>query len=785
MDPTMQPSEFIDAIPLLESALAELSKGQLVRDERYGMMDLMSAIEINDGRTDTFLHAQKERQARSADLPPFNPSVELSAEELLWVHDELLRLEATFRDGHPLSSTLWTCNLLRPPSLAALCDPGRSAPGPSVEEDYLRPTDLRTVVLRALLLGTLKTSEIMWEETGKAQLYEHEDVHLSLSTLSFNSLMSACYPPATPSPPLPADPLRADPPSRQVQERTVSVDDVLRDLDEALQWVQEAQASGADWAEDEKVLDQLRFRLMMRIDLLYATALLTFPAHTSPRTITHHLDRLIAYCSAFPSASETPSSVFTPSPALRAFFLPSASIPLLATQQPPRPVTSMSVGEAYDQLRNMASDLKGLMSFWSAWIEGDAVWKDLAEWTRERGRKASVPYMRSIQQSVIASPTHLFSVSNHLHLSLSFLRIFVPLSPTHLNTLFSTLLSLRSTETDPSQLAHKAIGFFERLASEFLIKSSVHLCGQNRGRQRRLAIKSLRGWLELAREADEQVVPLLKSLLPSLPLDVAGRQELEHGLQSISKAIEVQSMLIALEALMSGLEEHVGLFDAEEEKRQAWWTGGRLAAHLATLLTDLETAGVARWEGVEYVEAKQLEAKAVRHMCEASFLMIMILPVTPAPPKFSNPFLADLAIPPRNAARGRFLQRFSWLDVLPQPKSEELADWGAYEMAVGEARSTTPGQLAETAAKAYGAAVAALTAGATIPLAERGVAVQPEPSLRRLAALRRTAIANQNRLSSLTRSHDETTATDAGEKARRTTMKWDAAWFPCWMEAQQ
>ncbi|BGP68084.1 N-alpha-acetyltransferase, non-catalitic subunit [Rhodotorula toruloides] len=773
MDPTMQSTEYVDALPLLEKALAELSKGQLVRDERYGMMDLMSAIEINDARTDTFLHAQKERQAGSADLPPFHPSLDLSAEELIWVHDEMLRLEATFRDGYPLSSTLWTCNLLRPSSLAELCDPRRRASGTS-KEDPLRATELRTVVLRALLLGTLKTSEIMWEETGKAQLYEHEDVHLSLSTLSFNSLMSACYPPATPSPPLSTDPLRADPPSQPPPERTVSVDDVLRDLDEALQWVQEAQASGADWAEDERVLDQLRFRLMMRIDLLYATALLTFPAHTSPRTITHHLDRLIVYCSAFPSTSDTSTSPFTPSPALRAFFLPSASIPLLATQQPPRPVTSVSVGEAYDQLRTMASDLKGLMSFWSAWIEGDAGWKDLAEWTRERARKPSIPYIRSVQQSVIASPTHVFSVSNHLHLSLSFLRTFVPLSPSHFNMLFSTLLSLRSTETDPSQLAHKAIGFFERLASEFLIKSSVHLCGQNRGRQRRLAIKSLRGWLGFAREADEQVVPLLKSLIPSLPLDDEGRQELEHGLQCISKAIEVQTMLIALEALMSGLEEQVGLFDAEEEKRQAWWIGGRLAARIETSPSASRTACGTGWEGGEYVEAKQLEAEA----------MSLLFSVSPAPPKFSNPFLADFAVPPQDVARGRFLQRFDWLDVLSQPKSEELADWRAYETAVEEARSMTAARLAETAAKAYGAAVSALTAGATIPLAERGVAVQPEHSLRRLAASRRTAIANQNCLSSLTRSLDEATATDAAKKARQSALKWDAAWFPCWMEVQ-
>ncbi|BGP22547.1 N-alpha-acetyltransferase, non-catalitic subunit [Rhodotorula toruloides] len=744
MEPTLKASEYVDARPLLERALAELSKGQLIRDERYAMMDLMSAIEINDARTDTFLHAQKERQARSADLPPFDPTIELSAEEVIWVHDEVLRLEATFRDGHPLSSTLWTCNLLRPWSLSELCDPRTRSSGTS-HEDRSRPIQLRTIVLRALLLGTLKTSEIVWEETGKAQLYE------------------------------------------QPQERTVSVDDVLRDLDTALHWVQEAQASDTEWAEDARLLDQLRLRLMMRIDLLYGVALLTFPAHTSPRTITHHFDRLVSYSAALSPASEASSRTFAPSSALRSFFLPIASIPLLATQQPPRPVTPVSIGEAYGQLLDIARDVKGLMALWSAWVEGDAGWKDLAEWTRERGKKPSVPYTRSMQQSVIASPSHIFSVSNHLHLSLSFLRTLVPLAPSHFNTLFSTLLSQRSIETDPSQLAHETIGFFERLASEFLIKSSVQLCGQNRGRQRRLAIKSLQGWLDLARVADDVVVPLLISLLPSLPLDAEGRQELECGTRCISKAIEVLVMLLAVEALMSGLEEQVGLYDAEEEKRQAWWIGGRLAHQVATLLTELSRVCRTKWEGAEYVEAKQLEAEAMRHMCEASFSMSIILPFDPAPPKFSNPFLANLAVPLQEAARGRFLQRFDWLDVLPQPRSEKLANWNAYETAVEEARSLTPFGAAEIATKAYGAAVSALTAAATIPLTERGVAVQPEQSLRRLAALRRTAIANQNCLSTLTCSLSEKAgaATNNGDDTRRATLKWDHAWFPCWVVVQK
>ena len=44
--PTMEVSEYADALPLLEQAMADLAKGQLVRDDRCSMMDLMSAIEV-------------------------------------------------------------------------------------------------------------------------------------------------------------------------------------------------------------------------------------------------------------------------------------------------------------------------------------------------------------------------------------------------------------------------------------------------------------------------------------------------------------------------------------------------------------------------------------------------------------------------------------------------------------------------------------------------------------------------------------------------------------------
>ena len=51
------------------------------------------------------------------------------------------------------------------------------------------------------------------------------------------------------------------------------------------------------------------------------------------------------------------------------------------------------------------------------------------------------------------------------------------------------------------------------------------------------------------------------------------------------------------------------------------------------------------------------------------------------PPKFSSPFLPSLAFSPAQAARGRFRQRFEWLNRLPQLDGAvqgAAADWAAY-----------------------------------------------------------------------------------------------------------
>jgi hypothetical protein len=75
-------------------------------------------------------------------------------------------VQVGFHQGHPLASTLFTCQYFRPHSLSAVS--ARSTT--SKREDLAE--GLRNVVLRAMLMGIIKSTEITWEELCKGQVYE-------------------------------------------------------------------------------------------------------------------------------------------------------------------------------------------------------------------------------------------------------------------------------------------------------------------------------------------------------------------------------------------------------------------------------------------------------------------------------------------------------------------------------------------------------------------------------------------------------------------------------------
>ncbi|GAA5989289.1 hypothetical protein JCM11641_006102 [Rhodosporidiobolus odoratus] len=663
-------SEYTSALPLLEAALAELSIGQVVREESYPMSELMSAIEINDPRTDTCLHALNLRKDQNPPLPPFDAAMPLTPEEVLWVNDEVVRLEATFHRGHPLPSTLWTCNYLRPASLQRLCFP---PPMTSPSARQIAEEKLRTVVLRALLLGTIKCGEIVFEELGRGKIYEHEDAHLHLSSLSFPALLSSCFPPLPP-PPSPsrlALPGQSRQQAEEPQERVVSVDDVLRALDEAQEWVEgeEAREVFEGLEDGDRVREESRERIAWRIDLLYPLALLTAPSLVSPTLVSAHLARL--------SSHQCPShSTFSPSPSLRSAFNPSASVPLLPTQQPPRPVDILSRQEAYDELTGkLAGQLEGLVRLWEdcAKREGEGVeWSELERFCREVGRKASErsPYIRSLTQSIISpTPSLLLTHPSNL-LTGTFLSHLSGLSP-----LFFSRISV----LPPSPTTDSLLAWSSRLATTFLLPTTSSLSSQNRGRQRRIVLKSLARMVESISEVEREILPRLIQVAPMVGAE--GRDV--EALKRVPGALGAHALEMVHEALLSGLEREVELFVEAEEKKEVYWVGAEVAKRLegvyGMLLRRGEEEASAEIEGekgLEYSRRKLEEVRATREMCRGSFLMHTLSPSSP--PKFSSPFLPSLSSMPASASstsarKGRFIQRFGWLDKLTQSPTLALS----------------------------------------------------------------------------------------------------------------
>ncbi|GAA6026738.1 hypothetical protein JCM8097_005825 [Rhodosporidiobolus ruineniae] len=723
-------SEYTSALPLLLQAMDDLSLGQVIADERYGMMDLMSAIEINDARTDTYLSA---REKQRDDLPPFDPARELSVQEVVWLVDEVARLEAAFHDGHPLSSTLWTCNYLRPASLHALAFAPSSSSSSS--PDPARPEELRRVVLRALLLGVLKCSEIVWEELCKGNVYEHEDVHLSLSSLSFPSLLASLFPPLPPPPPPRPDPLAIPGQTaltqqpQEPQERQIGVDEVLRALEGAEGWVRERAEQEGEEGEEQGAWEALLVRLRMRIDLLYPLALLTAPSRTSPSAVLQHLTRLDSYSALLPPSSPA-LPAFTPPPALLAALSPSPSVPLLATPLPPRPVIVPTVGEAYEQLvKRFVRDVQGLVELWSEWAGGlgkEGSWEGLREYCKKSAGEGKGPYVRSLHMSLIAPTSQLFSLHPSLTLTAHFLSTLLPSLPSALFSPLGPLAFLRSRESSPSAPAHQTLAWAERLAASFLVPTTAGLAAQNRGRQRRIVVKTLRqGEVdELVREAREGAVPVLCGLVGQLgeaAFQGREKEEVERAVSRVPVAVAVHGIELALEALLASFEgDSVGLVDAqrEDERREGWFVVGAVAGRLERVWEGL----IEREEGAEGGDAHRPSRRQSTLLHPAS-----------KPLKFSSPFLpsasssSSLAFPPAAdslaAARGRFMQRYDWLEGLPEVgggeggrEGGEEWDWEAYRRAVWDFEALSPQDRRNAILSAFRSANTALDSPAVAAL---------------------------------------------------------------------
>lgn len=77
----------------------------------------------------------------------------------------------TFHEGNTLGSTIFACQYFRIASLLAVSGTG-VAKGKGKAKEDVKVTGARRIVLRAAILGLLKSMEIVFEELFRSLVYE-------------------------------------------------------------------------------------------------------------------------------------------------------------------------------------------------------------------------------------------------------------------------------------------------------------------------------------------------------------------------------------------------------------------------------------------------------------------------------------------------------------------------------------------------------------------------------------------------------------------------------------
>ncbi|KAM0792066.1 hypothetical protein ACM66B_004771 [Microbotryomycetes sp. NB124-2] len=604
---------YVDVSELMSRAIKSLRPGETVKHDNLTLMDLMSASEIMEPRTDSYLTLSQPSEAGSSgQAVPFDCMVELLPHELVWIVDELVRRETTFHDGHPLAWTLLTCKYLRAPAL-----------------DNLASSDEPMhVILKALLMGTIKSTEIVWEELAKAQIYEHEDVHLNMATINFTDLLLAC---------------QRYPMSKMVaagddrEGPIVTVDEVIHELSSAM-------ALLSRQSIDEQVKSVIAAHVTLRLNIVYSLALLTSPSHTSPSDIQHYLSLAQG---AIERLRATPRTKFAPRPLLLAVYALGTSAPL-PSPQPPKNIPPFAPEEAWTRYDRFVKETQSAVELWQAWDRRNS-WATLQEYFSVASRRNMLPYTRSIHQSLILTGQTVFATSTVLSISFAFFHDMLGID----STLWTRLQTIRETETTWDAPARRVLGWVERVGIQ-LVTLLWNKC-QNRARGRRLIVKGFKQLLQLADEV--QVT----------------QQRAQHAIGSaahqllwIKPAIEQLVLFELAEVFLSGFE--MEMYEPSEWS-QVWWVAGRLLARARQALDEIENSPTTT-PGVKH---RSQYADALSSLCQASVQMAELWSSEPA--KTATPFLTN--VDPAKRDFLRFEQRFGWLSSASE-EYDVLRDISSY-----------------------------------------------------------------------------------------------------------
>ncbi|KIW92978.1 uncharacterized protein Z519_06827 [Cladophialophora bantiana CBS 173.52] len=163
------------------SAASKLTAGKLVKDEHFTLYEAVSALEIGDPKMDSGC------SAFDADIDEeFDPARTVSAEEMIWLMDQLMYREVAWHMGYPLSQTLFTSihieRLLwpQPKQFSDACfwrDRPNSRGAPSLLHDVFQPYCVGLIKCCDLVLSMVASQHFYEEEDFAPQIYNRPLLH--------------------------------------------------------------------------------------------------------------------------------------------------------------------------------------------------------------------------------------------------------------------------------------------------------------------------------------------------------------------------------------------------------------------------------------------------------------------------------------------------------------------------------------------------------------------------------------------------------------------------------
>ncbi|WPH04061.1 Hypothetical protein R9X50_00694500 [Acrodontium crateriforme] len=345
-----------DVTKAFTSAAQKLQPGQLVKDDYFTLFEAVGALEIMDPKMD------------SGYVPPgdtfeatFDVCKGLPAAEILWIMDELFRLEIAWFGGYPLSQTVFTSL-----HLDRLLSPDNKPPytlnyGENPTGDIATEENLVHIVLRSYCIALAKCLQYVLGFVQSQNFYEEEDfvTHLFgrelLPKLGFND----------------ADAL----------------------LNDASTWLQSA-------ALPSEYREALQSRLQFRKSLLTA--------------LNGSAEQWISCISAIEAVNKSHGhGIFQP----EAF---SDKVQRqLATSTPPRPVLKLSWDDACKQWTEMCQDIIEANRLTSAPIVQSASCLQRATWAFAYREPAPNTFTRAHMQSLLFGQDIISNTVSHFELFLT------------------------------------------------------------------------------------------------------------------------------------------------------------------------------------------------------------------------------------------------------------------------------------------------------------------------------------------------------------------------------